>query len=78
MPEATVIVGVAFLDDGFRLSLSDGMHLHVPYSCSKKLTTATGVQRANVRIGSGGLHWDELDEDLGLVGLIRDYGGATQ
>jgi hypothetical protein len=78
MPETTVIVGVAFLDDGFRLSLSDGMHLHVPYACSKKLATATEVQRANVRIDSGGLHWDEFDEDLELLGLIRDQGRATR
>lgn len=75
MHEATVIVDIAFLDEGFRLSLSDGMHLHVPYACSRKLATATGVQRATVRISPGGLHWDEFDEDLGLAGLIRDYGG---
>ncbi|NPT58113.1 DUF2442 domain-containing protein [Paraburkholderia elongata] len=66
-------VAVKFFDDSFCVELSDGRALSVPYSVSPMLFSTTPEQRANVRLTPSGLHWDQLDEDLGVAGLLRDY-----
>lgn len=41
-----------------------------------RLLAATAEQRAAVEISPMGLHWDELDEDISIEGLIA--GRAVQ
>jgi hypothetical protein len=64
-------VAVTFTDDSFAVELSDGQHLVAPLDISPKLLEATPEQRARVRMTQSGLHWDELDEDIGISGLLR-------
>lgn len=66
-------LAVNFYTDTFTVELSDGRTLCVPYSVSPKLMSATPAQREAVRLGRSGLHWDQLDEDLGVAGLLRAY-----
>ena len=55
------------------LRLSDGRELGVPLEWFPKLRDASDAQRQNWRlIGRGvGIHWEDLDEDLSVSGLLR-------
>jgi hypothetical protein len=38
---------------------------------------ATPEQRLHYKISAGGLHWDEIDEDISVDGLIAGRGDVT-
>lgn len=61
-------------DDDLVVVLSDGRTISTPIAWFPTLAAATVAQRANLEIlGQGeGLHWPELDEDIGIAGLLRD------
>ncbi len=69
---STSAKAVRFGDDAFRVDLADGRTIGVPLSWFPRLSRATPEQRAAVRIGGGGigLHWDDLDEDISVPGLL--------
>ena len=50
--------------------------MSVPYDVTPRLQGATQEQRRNWRfIGHGiGIHWPDIDEDLLVAGLVRDFG----
>ena len=52
------------------LQLSDGRTLGVPLSYFPALAGATAEQLATFELSPRGIHWDELDEDLSLEGLL--------
>ncbi|MEM1115246.1 MAG: DUF2442 domain-containing protein [Bacteroidota bacterium] len=58
-----------------RVSLNTGQVVEVPFDDFPRLRDATAAQRGAVRITRGGLafRWEEIDEDLSLEGLLRDY-----
>ena len=62
-----------FTDDMLYVRLDDGREGGTPLEWFPKLRNATDQQRNNWRfIGKGvGIHWEELDEDLSVRGLIR-------
>jgi len=62
------------------VELSDGRTIGVPLAWFPRLLHATPEQRRNYRIGvSGrGLHWDDLDEDISVSGLLEGRGDMTQ
>lgn len=59
------------------VSLADGRTLGVPLTWFPRLLQATPLQRADVWISPGGLHWDALDEDLSIAGLLRGHGAIA-
>lgn len=59
------------------VDLSDGRTLNVPLSQFPRLLHATAAQRQAWRITSRGLHWDELDEDISIAGLLAGHGDGT-
>lgn len=61
---------VGFDDDTLRVSLSDGRTITVPLAWFPRLLEATPDQRAVVELSKGGLHWDALDEDISVAGLL--------
>ena len=63
---------VTVTDDTLVVELSDGRALSVPLSWLPRLVHATPAERKNWRpIGLGeGIHWENLDEDLSVVGLL--------
>lgn len=68
------------IDKGhMRLHLADGGVISVPYSVTPRLQGATQKQRRNWRfIGPGiGIHWPDIDEDLSVAGLARDFGNGS-
>jgi hypothetical protein len=62
------------------LDLSDGRKLGVPLAYFPRLLHATPEQRLQFEMsGNGtGLHWDALDEDISVEGLLMGIGDQTQ
>ena len=75
VPTSALAKSVEFTDDEMQVFLMDGRTLSVPLLWFPRLAAATPEQRARVIIGGGGigLHWEEIDEDLSVAGLL---GGA--
>ena len=69
-------IDVAVNDDILRVIFSDGSQAAGPISYSPRLQAATLQQRQNwTWIGRrSGIHWPEIDEDLSVSGIIRDFG----
>ena len=74
---------VHFDQGSFCVDLSDGRTLGVPLAWFPRLLHGTPEQRAQVEISSRGLHWEALDEDVSVAGLLEGRcdqtrsGGAT-
>ncbi len=68
---------LTFDDDSMWVTLSDGRVLGVPLAWFPRLLHATAEQRQAFRISSRGLHWEALDEDISVAGLLAGYGDQT-
>ena len=68
---------VRFDPDSLWVELSDGRVLGVPLAWFPRLLQATPEQREAVRISGRGLHWDGLDEDISIAGLLAGLGDQT-
>ena len=75
---AVEAMSVRFDEDSMWLDLSDGRVLGVPLAWFPRLLNGTAVQREAVRISPRGLHWDELDEDISIAGLLEGLGDQTR
>jgi len=62
------------------LTLADGRRLGVPLAHFPRLLAATPQQRQQFEFsGNGtGIHWDELDEDISVQGLLMGVGDRTR
>lgn len=72
-PEAIMHVSIkaaGFHDGGMWLQLSDGRILGIPLAYMPALANASPEQLENLELSPRGIHWDELDEDLSLEGLL--------
>jgi hypothetical protein len=69
---------VRFDDSTMWVDLSDGRTLGVPLAWFPRLLRATPKQRAACEIGCSGLHWDEIDEDISIAGLIEGRSDQTR
>jgi hypothetical protein len=56
----------------FQSILEDGRSVSVPIGWYPRLASGTPAERANLEIsGAGyGVHWPDLDEDIGIEGLL--------
>ncbi len=69
---------VRFDDDTMWVDLTDGRTVGVPLAWFPRLLNATPAQRARVELSRTGLHWEELDEDISIAGLIAGRGDMTR
>jgi len=60
------------------VDLTDGRTLGVPLAWFPRLLNATPAQRARVEMSRNGLHWEELDEDISIAGLLAGRGDMTK
>lgn len=69
-----------FDQDNLWVGLTDGRQLSVPLAYFPRLLHATTEQRERLEMsGDGvGLHWDELDEDISVAGLLAGVGDRTR
>jgi len=78
MPSAVVTlalpraVKVTITDDSLSVDLEDGRTIAAPIGWYPRLAHGTSAERANFQIsGAGyGIHWPDLDEDIGVEGLL--------
>ncbi len=55
------------------VDLSDGRTVGVPLACVPRLLHGATEQREQVRITSHGLHWETLDGDISIAGLVAGF-----
>lgn len=71
-------LAVRFDDDSFWVDLEDGRTLGVPLAWFPRLLHATPEQRAQVEMSRSGLHWEDIDEDISVAGLLAGRGDQTR
>jgi len=62
------------------VDLMDGRTIGVPLAWFPRLLHATPEQRRNYRIGpsGNGLHWEDIDEDISVEGLLEGRADMTR
>ena len=60
------------------VALADGRRLGVPLAWFPRLMRATAEQREAVEITAYGLHWEALDQDISVAGLLAGRGDGTR
>lgn len=68
---------VRFDQDSMWVEFSDGRTLGVPLAWFPRLLHGSPEQREQVTISSRGLHWEALDEDISIAGLLAGNGDQT-
>lgn len=58
-----------------KVTLADGRKIAVPITWFPRLKKATATQRRKWRLIGGGLgiHWEELDEDISVPALLKNW-----
>jgi Protein of unknown function (DUF2442) len=73
----TTAKSVHFDEDNLRIDLNDGRSLSVPLVWFPRLLNAKPKDREQCRISRKGLHWEKLDEDISIAGLLAGHGDLT-
>jgi hypothetical protein len=60
------------------VDLADGRTLGVPLAWFPRLLNATPKQREDVELSRVGLHWEGLDEDISVAGLLAGQGDLSR
>lgn len=68
---------VRFDADQMWVALSDGRVIGVPLAWFRRLMAASEAARAALEISAFGLHWEALDEDISVAGLLAGRADAT-
>jgi hypothetical protein len=66
------VIDVKVTEDTLSVDLEDGRTISVPIGWYPRLARGTPSERLNFQIsGAGyGIHWPDLDEDIGVEGLL--------
>ena len=75
---ATSATSVRFDDHTMWVELSDGRTLGVPLAWFPRLLRATPAEREQVELSRVGLHWEGIDEDISIAGLLAGRGDVTR
>jgi hypothetical protein len=68
---------VRFDEHSMWVELDDGRTLGVPLAWFPRLLHGSSVERAAVTLSASGLHWEALDEDVSIAGLLAGRGDMT-
>jgi hypothetical protein len=68
---------VRFDDDSMWVDLDDGRRISVPLAWFPRLLAATPEQRTQFELSPCGIHWEALDEDVSIDGLLAGHGDRT-
>ena len=68
----STVVNVTMTEDTLSVDLEDGRTISVPIGWYPRLAHGTPTERLNFQIsGAGyGVHWPDLDEDIGVEGML--------
>ncbi len=64
-------VSVEFTAGELAVTLADGRKIVTPLDWYPRLQRASAAERANYEIMPMGIHWPDLDEDLGIAGMLK-------
>ncbi len=64
-------VSVAFTADELVVTLADGRRIATPLAWYPRLRDASSASRGRFELMPMGIHWPDLDEDLGIAGMLR-------
>ena len=69
------VVAVSINDDTLAVDLEDGRSIAVPIGWYPRLAYGTPAERLHWQISGGGygIHWPDLDEDIGVEGLLLGW-----
>ncbi|MEE4409974.1 MULTISPECIES: DUF2442 domain-containing protein [unclassified Serratia (in: enterobacteria)] len=68
---------VSFDEVTMWVELSDARIIGVPLTWFPRLLNATDEQRVCYELSACGIHWDALDEDISVEGLLKGRGDVT-
>ncbi|HXW30661.1 MAG TPA: DUF559 domain-containing protein [Xanthobacteraceae bacterium] len=68
---------VEFTASELVVTLEDGRKIATPLDWYPRLKGASPPQRANFELMPMGIHWPELDEDLGIAGMLKGRRGRA-
>ena len=74
---STSATAVRFDKESMLVELADGRKLSVPLKWFPRLLRAKPEERERVEISRNGLHWDDIDEDISVEGLLAGRGDMT-
>jgi hypothetical protein len=74
---STSPTAVRFDEHTMWVDLADGRTVGVPLAWFPRLLNATPAQREQVELSRLGLHWDGIDEDISIAGLLAGRGDIT-
>lgn len=69
---------VKFDDDSMWVDLEDGRTIGVPLVWFPRLLNASKGDLKNYSISPNGLHWEALDEDISIEGLLAGKSDQTK
>ena len=69
---------VRFDEDRLWVDLDDGRTIAAPLAWFPRLFHATREQLAQCELSRRGLHWEALDEDVSVAGLLAGHGDMTK
>jgi hypothetical protein len=69
---------VRFDEYSMWVDLTDGHTIAVPLAWFPRLLHASAQQRERVELSRLGLHWEDLDEDISVAGLLAGRGDRTR
>jgi hypothetical protein len=64
-------ISVAFTADELVVTLADGRRIATPLAWYPRLKNASAAAREHLELMPLGIHWPELDEDLGIAGMLQ-------
>jgi hypothetical protein len=69
---------VRFDEDCLWVELEDGRTIGAPLAWFPRLLHATREQREAFELSRRGIHWEALDEDVSVAGLLKGQGDLTR
>lgn len=67
-----------FDENSMWVELSDGRIVGVPLAWFPRLLHASPTQREDYELSSLGMHWEALDEDISVAGILAGRGDQTR
>ncbi len=76
----TLIQSIGFSDEKMYIELNSKRVLTVPFTYTKRLKNATLEELKDYRLIAGGIgiHFESIDEDISVEGIIRDFGDENK
>lgn len=78
MSTSVQAIKIEFDDVQMWVHLDDGRIVGVPLAWYPRLLHGSPEERVQVWISPSGLHWDELDEDISIAGILAGRGDMTR